>query len=97
MVLPSGLDRAIASVPTLPPEPERFSTTNCWPVISLILMHQMRDRISVPPPGGKSPMKRMGPVGQLPCALTMAGAASNPAPRPKVVRRVMVFFMLILP
>ena len=51
----------------------------------------------MPPPGGKSPMKRMGPVGQLPCALTMAGAASNPAPRPKVVRRVMVFFMLILP
>jgi hypothetical protein len=27
----------------------------------------------------------------------MAGAASNPAPRPKAVRRVMVLFMVILP
>jgi hypothetical protein len=42
-------------------------------------------------------MKRMGPDGQLPWALTMAGAASKPAPRLKAVRRVMVFFMMILP
>jgi len=33
-VKPSGRDLAIASAPTMPPEPLRFSTTNCWPVIS---------------------------------------------------------------
>jgi hypothetical protein len=44
---------AIASAPTLPPEPERFSTTKGWPAISPILWHQMRDRVSVAPPGGK--------------------------------------------
>ena len=32
MVNPSGRARAIASVPTTPPEPGRFSTTNRWPV-----------------------------------------------------------------
>jgi hypothetical protein len=35
-----------------------------------------------------------GQIGQLYCALTMLGAASKPAPRPKVVRRVVVFFMV---
>src|SRR5215211_3570487 len=62
-VLPSGAARAMASVPTLAAEPLRFSTMNCWPVISAILAHQMRDKMSVPPPGGKLPMKRTGPVG----------------------------------
>ena len=73
MVLPSGAARAMASVPTLPAEPLRFSTMNCCPVISDILAHQMRDRMSVPPPGGKMPMKRTGPVGQ---ALRWARAAA---------------------
>src|ERR687890_2900340 len=63
IVLPSGAERAIASVPTLPPEPVRFSMTNCWPVISLILEHHRREMMSVPPPGGNSPMKRTGPAG----------------------------------
>src|SRR3712207_6816163 len=63
MVYPSGAERAIASVPTLPPEPVRFSTANCWPVISLILEHHRREMMSVPPPGGNSPMKRAGAAG----------------------------------
>jgi hypothetical protein len=52
-VYPSGRDLAIASTPTVPPEPLRFSTTNCCPVISPILAQYRRDSVSVAPPGGK--------------------------------------------
>ena len=86
MVRPSGVARAMASVPTLPAAPLRFSTMNCSPVISAMRWHQMRERMSVPPPGGKMPMKRMGPFGQMPCA--MAGAASIEAPAANAARRV---------
>src|SRR4028119_1488004 len=60
MVLPSGAARAMASVPTLPPEPLRFSTTNCWPVISAILAHQSRDRQPGPPPRGAAAVAQRG-------------------------------------
>ena len=48
-----GRALAIASVPILPPEPELFSTMNCWPVSSASSAQTMRDSVSVGPPGGK--------------------------------------------
>jgi hypothetical protein len=87
-VLPSGAARAIASVPTLPPEPERFSTTKDWPVISAIRLHQMRERMSVPPPGGKIPMKRTGCVGQAERWARAAAAAQAAPAMPSKARRV---------
>jgi hypothetical protein len=86
IVLPSGAARALASVPTFPPEPDRFSTTQGCPVISAMRLHQMRESKSVDPPAGKVTMKRMGPVGHSDCP--KAGAASSAAPKPKALRRV---------
>ena len=55
-VSPSGAARAIASVPTLPPDPLRLSTTKDWPVTSVMRWHQTRLSRSVEPPGGKTQM-----------------------------------------
>ena len=41
----------MASLPTVPPAPVRFSTTNCWPVICVIAWQNSRDRMSFAPPG----------------------------------------------
>ena len=46
----------------------------------------MRESMSVAPPGGKMPMKRIGPFGQMPWA--MPGAASSEAPAASAARRV---------
>src|SRR5258708_1217536 len=54
-------------------------------LISLAWM--MRATGSVEPPGGKGTMILIGPLGQSPCALAMAGAASTAAALPTSTER----------
>ena len=51
-VWPSGAARATLSAPTLPPAPERFSTTTDWPSSAWYLGCRMRATMSISPPGG---------------------------------------------
>src|SRR3954471_19901314 len=74
IVYPSGAEWAIASAPTLPPEPPLFSTTNCWPVSSESFWQAMRDSTSVGPPAGNRLMYLTGLFGQLSAARAMPGA-----------------------
>ena len=70
-------------MPTLPPEPPRFSTTHCWPVSSDILAQNRRDSVSVGPPAGNQkddpaaarllPQKLEQPVGLIDVAPTILG------------------------
>src|SRR5216117_1553803 len=51
----------------LPPAPARFSTTNCWPRVSLSFAPTILAMMSTGPPGAKGTMTRTGLFGQ-PCA-----------------------------
>jgi hypothetical protein len=53
---PSAAVWAKASIPTLPPEPPRFSTIHCWPVSSDIFAQNIRESVSVAPPAGNGLM-----------------------------------------
>src|SRR5207247_10461038 len=50
----------------LPPAPARFSTTNCWPRVSLSFAPTILAMMSTGPPGAKGTMTRTGLFGQ-PC------------------------------
>ena len=62
-VYPSGFDLATKSAPMVPAAPDLFSITIVCPKISLILGAIARATISVPPPGAKPTIKRIGLVG----------------------------------
>src|SRR5262245_47573220 len=98
IVYPSGADFAIASAPTLPPEPPLLSTMNCWPVSSLSFWHTMRDRTSVGPPAGKELMYRTGLVGHSSAARAIpdasSGVASAPPANASARRREKELFMV---
>src|SRR6478609_4338684 len=66
-VYPSAGARAAASAPTVPPAPERFSTTTGWPRASCKPVAVMRVMTSTAPPGGNGLMKRTGREGKA-CA-----------------------------
>src|SRR4029077_6303647 len=74
-VWPSGGDLAATAEPTTPVPPGLLSTMMFQPVFSISLAWMMRATGSVEPPGGKGTMILIGPLGQSPCARTMAGAA----------------------
>src|SRR5947208_2104337 len=48
----------------LPPAPARFSTTNCWPRVSLSFAPTILAMMSTGPPGAKGTMTRTGLFGQ---------------------------------
>src|SRR5258708_25749765 len=47
----------------LPPAPARFSTTNCWPRLSLSFTPTILAMMSTGPPGAKGTMTRTGLLG----------------------------------
>src|SRR5260370_19728904 len=49
---PAGVARATRSARTLPPAPERFSTTTGWPSSACMRGWMMRATMSISPPGG---------------------------------------------
>src|SRR6185503_7251452 len=53
----------------LPPAPERFSTTTCWPRRSPIGFCRMRAVVSVPPPGSNPTTTVTGLFGEFPWAI----------------------------
>src|ERR1044071_9647034 len=77
-VYPSAGARAAASAPTVPPAPERFSTTTGWPRASCKPVAVMRVMMSTAPPGGNGEMKRTGREGKA-CASAQALTASRQA------------------
>src|SRR5258707_8749571 len=86
-VWPSGGDLAATAEPTAPVQPGLLSTMMFQPVVSISLAWMMRATGSVEPPGGKGTMILIGPLGQSPCALAMAGAASTAAALPTSTER----------
>src|SRR5215207_9947657 len=66
-VLPSGVARAQASEPILPPAPARFSTTIGWPSDLLISVPTSRAMVSETP-AEKGTISRIGWLGQAGCA-----------------------------
>ena len=76
ITVPSAGDRAMASVPMVPPAPARFSTTKDWPVTSASSLHYSRSSVSTPPTGAKGVMKRTGIAGQGAWACEMPGMAA---------------------
>ena len=79
-VCPSGALRTTFSVPMLPLEPVRFSTTTGWPRLSVSRSARMRAATSVAPPAGKGTTKRSGREGDH--AAAAWARASEGAPRP---------------
>ena len=62
-VYPSGAALATISEPIMPPAPDRLSTTTCWPHAAESFCAMVRANKSVPPPGGKGAMTRIGRTG----------------------------------
>src|SRR5712691_925094 len=58
----------------LPPAPARFSTTNCWPRLSLSFAPTILAMMSTGPPGAKGTMRRTGLFGQS-CAKQVPASA----------------------
>src|SRR5438034_9086740 len=58
----------------LPPAPARFSTTNCWPRVSLSFAPTILAMMSTGPPGAKGTMTRTGLFGQS-CAKQVPASA----------------------
>src|SRR5258708_3042499 len=58
----------------LPPAPARFSTTNCWPRLSLSFAPTILAMMSTGPPGAKGTMTRTGLLGQS-CAKQVPASA----------------------
>ncbi|EQB15506.1 hypothetical protein RLDS_11360 [Sphingobium lactosutens DS20] len=71
MVCPSDGAFATRSLPMMPPEPARLSTTTCCPMLSDIFREMMRAIASTAPPGGKGTTHVMGRDGKASgrCAL----------------------------
>src|SRR4029079_6166375 len=61
----------------LPPAPERFSTTTCWPSSSDKAGAMMRAVVSVPPPGSKPTTVVTGFCGYCACAAAAKPKAST--------------------
>src|SRR5947209_9502187 len=66
------------SLPIVPPAPGLLSTTIGWPSASERYCMASRPVESVPPPGGRATMQRIGRLGQVSARAT-AGAASTTA------------------
>src|SRR5712672_7317 len=86
-VYPSDADFAAAAAPILPPAPARFSTTNCWPRVSLSFAPTILAMISTGPPGANGTMTRTGLFGQSCAWQTTAHAAHNAKTRTIVLMR----------
>ena len=86
-VWPSGADLAAIAAPIAPAAPGLLSTRICQPVLSTMLAWMKRATGSVEPPGGKGTTNLIGPLGQSPCASTMAGAARVAATLPRSSER----------
>src|SRR5687768_16019262 len=69
----------VASAATAPLPPARFSTMTGWPRFFDISLATRRARMSVPPPGAKATMKRMGLEGKLSCAKALPTVRVNSA------------------
>src|SRR5438309_7893319 len=80
----------------VPVAPARFSMRTVVFHISCSFCPITRARMSVPPPGAKPTMMRIGPPGRV-CALSMGDARAAAAPAATKVRRFMgVSFGLVL-
>src|SRR5690606_20600253 len=79
-VYPSGLDRATAAVPTLPPAPSLFSTTTLFPQRAPSLSAIRRPTTSVVPPGENGTTMLTERLGQ--------SAAAAVPPRPSDIPRM---------
>src|SRR3954453_12527007 len=75
------------SLPIVPPAPGLFSTTTGTPSASWSCCMASRPVESVPPPGGRATMQRMGRLGHI-SARTMGGAASAAEAPARIARRV---------
>src|SRR4051794_39674905 len=84
-VLPSGAERAQASLPTLPPAPARLSTTIGWPSDLLISVLTSRAMVSETP-AEKGTISRIGWFGQG--ASASAGSAARERTAAAARRRV---------
>src|SRR5882672_11248314 len=77
-VWPSGVDRAAASVPMIPPAPLPWlSATTCLPRRSESWKAIMRPTTSLLPPGGKGMTRRSGLVGKVWALAAVAKARAN--------------------
>src|SRR5437773_5643026 len=74
-----------------PPAPARFSTTNCWPRVSLSFAPTILAMMSTGPPGAKGTMTRTGLFGQS-CA-KQAPASAHAA---RASARVLLLDFLLL-
>src|SRR6478672_8137335 len=88
-VWPSGVARAQASEPMLPPAPARFSTTIGWPTDLLISVLTSRAMVSETP-AEKGTISRIGWFGQddADCAWAMVGSAARESRAAAARRRV---------
>src|SRR5215831_6099852 len=105
-VYPSFGEMATELAAVVPPAPGRFSTTTDCPRISESGRATMRAAMSVPPPGPKPTVMRIGRVGQscagagAPASATTSTTASAGIPMPaKYPRRAMAssYFRVIGP
>src|SRR5262245_38455171 len=68
------------STAMLPPAPVRFSTSTCWPMLSLMNLATTRATVSVPPPGSKPTTMLIGFDGKV-CASAWLPTNANSASR----------------
>jgi hypothetical protein len=80
------------SLPIVPPAPGLFSTTTVTPSASESWLMARRPVESVPPPGGRATMQRIGRLGPV-SARTIAGAASVAVAPARIARRVCLMIM----
>src|ERR1700761_6418199 len=78
------------SLPIVPPAPGLLSTTTGTPSASDRDCMANRPVESVPPPGGRATMQRIGRLGQV-SARTMAGAARAIVAPVSIARRVYLY------
>src|SRR6059058_279413 len=66
-------------MPSVPPAPGLFSTTNCWPLVSVSACDSARARMSLTPAGGQGTMILTGLAGYVWAVATVARAKSRVA------------------
>src|SRR2546423_8259050 len=74
------------SLPIVPPAPGLLSTTTGWPNATERYCMASRPVESVPPPGGRATMQRIGRLGQVSARATAGAASATAAPLSRVRR-----------
>src|SRR5204863_8379616 len=78
-VKPSGGLFARLAMPSVPPAPGLFSTTNCWPLVSVSPCASARARMSLTPAGGHGTIILTGLAGYGCAVAAVATAMSSMA------------------